>query len=110
ERPEELAVALVQLLDDKSPDIRRGAARLIGAASAKVDLSEVYYPNERSANPKPNSQTGHAPEKSKAGAWLEKRNVQKRLKSLSANDADPGVRAAAQRSLEQLARLQEKKP
>jgi len=121
-RPDELAAALLQLLDSKSPLVRRGAARLIGAAFVKVNppqpgksgddfsrqaLSYLYHDTK---SPKTGDETGRRAEKSKAGVCLEKLNVRDRLAKLSADDMDPAVRRAARDALGQLALVQKKKP
>jgi hypothetical protein len=41
DRPDELAAALVTLLDHKSPAMRRGAADLVGASARKVDIKRA---------------------------------------------------------------------
>jgi hypothetical protein len=45
-RPDDLAAALVELMKNKSPIIRRGAARLVGTAVRKTKLAEHGKPGE----------------------------------------------------------------
>lgn len=101
DRPSDLAPALVNLLGDPSPKIRRGAARLIGAASQKVQfeertgkesLEELKNPKKKLAPPSP----------SKAMPHFEKLKAEARLLELSERDSDPTVRAAARDSLKTL--------
>jgi DNA-binding beta-propeller fold protein YncE len=95
ERPDDLAAALLQLLDHKSPVVRRGAARLIGVTAEKHDAEE----------PKPGSQPKPGPEKSKVAPCLEKRKARERLEKLIDSDPDRDVRAVAGIALVQLSRL-----
>jgi HEAT repeat protein len=89
-RPEALSKALVKLLDDKSPPIRRGAARLIGP---------VYLKN-------PHEET--STEKSACAPHLEKLKAEERLQKLRDGDPDTSVRAAARLTLKQLKRVRQK--
>ena len=120
-RPDELAAALVQLLDHKSPAMRHGAVRLIGVTAAKSDLSNskvgkdyfskvpsYLFPDSESEAPKSGSPPKPRLEKSKVAACLEKRKVRERLEKLSANDPDRQVQGAARFALDRLARLQAK--
>jgi len=120
-RPDDLAAALVQLLDHKSPAMRHGAVRLIGVTAVKSDLSNAkvgkgylskvqsyLFPEPESEAPKPGSPPKPRLEKSKVAACLEKRQVRERLEKLSANDPDRQVQGAARFALDRLARLQVK--
>jgi hypothetical protein len=121
-RPDELADALLQLLDNTSPLIRRGAARLIGAAVMKVNLSEpgksenasllngLSYTFQDPEWLKKHDESHSHSEKSKACISLEKRRVRNRLIKVSASDRDPLVRNAAEAALRRLALVQEKAP
>jgi hypothetical protein len=97
-RQDELAAALLQVLDDKSPLVRRGAVRLIGASVVKTDLSK----------PQSGEIPGRVLEKSNVAPCLEKRKARERLEELSNNDPDSTVREAARWALDRLARLQVK--
>jgi hypothetical protein len=120
QRPEELAKALLQLLEAKSIPLRRGAARLAGAASVKTTLPvpptieeddpatlSFLFPDE----PKSKSRNGKAAplQQSKTGQCLERYGLRARLKKLSDQDPDSTVRRAAQQSLDRLAKIQGKK-
>ena len=97
ERPDELAPALLKLLDDPSPAIRRGAARLIGAATLKpIAIDKI-------ATPSPIRTDGNfdpAKRPSKAAHVLQKLGAEARLRQVVEKDADPSVQAAARRALE----------
>lgn len=114
-RPDELATALVQLLDHPSPRVRYGAARLIGVAAVQSQLkpeddllkrtTSYFYPEseeKQDGQPKPRL------EKSKVAPCLEKLKVRERLEKLSKNDPDEEVQGAALSALARLARLQGK--
>jgi len=118
-RPDELAAALVQLLDHKSPAMRHGAVRLIGVTAVKSDLSNTevgkeylskvpsyLFPDSESGASKPGNPPKPRLEKSKVAACLEKRKVRERLDKLSKNDPDRAVQGAALLALDRLARLQ----
>jgi hypothetical protein len=120
-RPDDLAAALLPLLDHKSPVVRRGAARLIGAAAIKTDLSSpksgsdlmakefsYLFPESESGPPKPGNQPKLRLEESKVAPCLEKRKARERLEKLRDNDLDRAVRQAALSALERLARLRGK--
>jgi hypothetical protein len=120
-RPDELAAALVQLLDHKSSVVRHGAVRLIGATAVKTDppnpksgdvpLSKVpafLFPKSGSGPLQPGSQPKPRLEKSKVAPFLEKRKVRERLQKLSDSDPDRAVQGAALLTLDRFARLQEK--
>jgi len=111
ERPDDLAAALSQILDDKSPTMRRGAADLMGAAARKVEkrrdplaefgtspLESLLPLNDPDRPPK--AKPAPAPEPSKAYARLLERNADARLRDLATKDADESVRLAARRALE----------
>jgi hypothetical protein len=120
-RPDDLAGALVQLLDHKSAAVRHGAVRLIRVTAVKSELSRpkpgedilekarpYLFPDSGSEAPKPGGPPKPRLEKSKVAAYLEQHKVRGRLEKLSENDADRGVRGAALLALERLARLQGK--
>lgn len=109
-RTDELAAALVKLLADESPVLRRGAAGLIGASAVKVEplpqgggLEAILPYIDPPAAPK-----AAAPEKSKVAARLESLGVVAALQKLRADDADRSVRDAARSALERLATVQVK--
>jgi hypothetical protein len=122
-RADELAPALLKLLGDKSPVMRRGAANLIGAAVVKVDLSDPARrpddwlarivsgvgPDNMPRPPKKDAPAEGRAQKSKVAVRLEKLNVEARLRELRDKDPDRGVRDAARHALERLAGVQEKK-
>lgn len=115
-RPDELAGALLQLLDSKSVVMRRGAIRLIGVASMKVNFADVakgefstkvldyLYPDTIETPSKPGGRARI--EKSRAAVSLENGKVRERLEGISENDADATVRGAARRTLARLASIQ----
>jgi hypothetical protein len=120
-RPDDLAVALLQLLDHKSPVVRHGAVRLIRVTAVKSDLAmpksgedfvskvpSYLFPASESGAPKAGSQPAPRLEKSKVGTCLEERKVRERLEKLSRNDPDHAVQGAALLALDRLARLQAK--
>jgi HEAT repeat protein len=112
ERPNELAQVLGDLLEDKSPIIRRGAARLVGITATETVLR---IPDESGTDPlaelekelKEDSQSKRPPRKSKVAAQFEKLKVEERLRRLRDHDADESVREAARTSLQRLASLHE---
>jgi hypothetical protein len=110
-RPDDLAIALLGLLNDKSAAMRRGAAELLGVVARKAEiphaeplgfdwnkspLSLLPYPElkekEEKIPPKPRP--------SEAYARLLARNADAKLRDLAAKDPDETVRAAARRSLD----------
>ena len=105
-RAEDLAAALVKLLGSESPQLRRGAAYLIGASARKIvwptgtamepDWKKFLDPPEKPVQPQ------KPPEKSKAAFQFEKLKVEDRLRELFQNDTDETVRAAAGIALERL--------
>jgi HEAT repeat protein len=105
--PHDLAVALLELTESPSPTIRRGAARIIGASSEKVDLATLY-PHHPSKPAKAPAKPNGPPPPSKAAIELEKMKVRDRLHKLSEKDSDPTVRAAAEQALERFAKIPEK--
>jgi hypothetical protein len=131
-RADELAAVLMKLLKDESALMRRGAANLIGAAAVKVELPSQrdvnpltsprwpdeswvqsilpYVEPEAAAKMKSDSKRKEAPQKSKVALRLEKLGVEAVLRKLRDDDPDRSVRGAARLALEQLARLQEKRP
>jgi len=115
ERPDELAVALLKLLDDKSPAMRRGAVDLMGASARKVDkprrdpwggidpvprslesLLPYLDPGVQASKEKP----APKPEPSKTYASLLARNADAKLRELVTKDPNETVRTAARRALE----------
>jgi HEAT repeat protein len=124
QRPEELASALLKLLEDPSPALRSGAASSIWAASRKVDPPKAdellgdglhskllpFLDPEAVDKPDPKKpKADERPQVSKVGVRLEKSKVKERLKKLSEEDPDDGVRSAARVALERLAKLQDKR-
>jgi hypothetical protein len=117
-RPDDLAAALLALLEHESPVVRRGAARLIPVTAVQSDLfkptpegfaSKVpayLFPESESGVAKAGGQSKPRPEKSKVAACLEKRKVRERLEKLIQHDPDRAVRTAARLALDRLARLQ----
>jgi len=109
-RTDELAAALVKLLADESPVMRRGAAGLIGASAVKVEPPRQGGPFD-SILPyidPPAAPKGAAPEKSKVAARLERLGVVAALQKMQADDTDRTVRDAARSALERLATVQVK--
>ena len=118
-RPDDLADALLKLLDHPSPVVRHGAVRLIGVTAVKTDRSKAMsrddpssnvpsylFPGSESGPPKPGSQPKPRLEKSKVAPCLERRKVRERLEKLRENDQDRAVRGAALLALDRLAQLQ----
>jgi hypothetical protein len=117
QRPDELAAALLQLLDHQSPVVRRGAMRLIGVTAVTpgpskprpkddtLESASAYLFLEPELPPTPGGQPKDRLEKSKVALFLEKCKVRERLKKLSDNDPDRAVRRAALLALDRLARL-----
>lgn len=113
QRPEEFGSALLGLLDDKSPALRRGAAGIIGASVVKIelpddkkgklgadDITRFLPPDNGLSNLFPREPPKKKPlEKSKVALYLEKKKVQERLREMSEKDADASVRAAAKEAL-----------
>ena len=97
ERPDDLAPALVKLLDGPSPDLRRGAVTLIAAAVVKTDLPD--FQAKQPAHPK----VDKPPQPSKTAVRFEALKAEERLHKLSEKDSDPTVRAAARVALERFA-------
>ena len=107
--PHDLAIALLELTESPSPAIRRGAARIIGASSEKVDLA-TRYPQDPSKPAKAPAKPKGPPPPSKAAVELQKMKVRDRLHKLSEKDPDPTVRAAAETALERFAKIPEGAP
>ena len=99
DRPSELAPTLVKLLGDPSPAMRRGAARLIGATSRKIDQKSAAEPSKGRKRTRP-------PEPSSAMPYFQKLNATARLRELAENDDDPTVRNAAAAAMKTLAAVQ----
>jgi len=122
DRPEELAMSLVKLLDHQSANIRRGAARLLGAAAQRVELTQSKVPGQfelmfpylnsgelgkilgpdaaKKEEPRP-------PRPSNAYAKFRELKADRLLRYLSTMDEDLTVRAAANLSLKRFAELPE---
>jgi HEAT repeat len=121
ERPDDLAAALLKLLDDKSAAMRRGAVDLMGASARKVDnrrdllaafdsgksALESLLPYLDPEGMPPKEKPTPAPRPSKAYASLLARNADDRLRDLARKDSDETVRTAAQRALERFAEVPE---
>ncbi len=121
DQPDELAKALLKLLDDKSAAIRRGAADLIGASARKVELKHsdplADFQAGKSAfesfgklidpNYKPPKGQSKTPLPSKAFTRLLEHKAPARLRYVSTMDPDATVRAAARLALKRLAELPE---
>lgn len=120
-RPDELAAALVSLLEHPVPVVRHGAVRLIRVTAVKPDqsllkqgddpLSKVpsyLFPESEAGQPKAGGQPRPRLELSKVAPYLEKLKVRQRLEKLSRSDPDRDVRGAALLGLDRLARLQGK--
>jgi HEAT repeat protein len=90
-RPEELAKSLVKYLEDESPPIRRGAARLVGVE---------YLKN-------PHEEKNH--ERSDCAPYLDKLKAEDRLKKLLESEKDETVRRSVERALERIASVRDKK-
>ncbi len=105
-RADDYAAALMKLLKDASPVMRRGAAQDIGASAAKVDIKDIdpleLAPAKKKAEPKEPLQ------KSKVGIMLEKLKADERLRELRDNDPDESVRNAARTALERWQRVLKK--
>ena len=99
DRPSELASALVKLLGDPTPAMRRGAARLIGAASQKIDQKSGTEPSK-------GRKRTRQPEPSSAVPYFQKLNAMSRLRELAENDIDATVRNAAGAAMKTLAAVQ----
>ncbi|MEX0701094.1 MAG: hypothetical protein WD069_03275 [Planctomycetales bacterium] len=109
ERPDDLAPALLGLLADPSPEMRRGAARLIGASAVKVDLA--LHDGKNSLEPPPvAAKAQQPPQRSNVAVRFEKLKAEDRLRELRDDDPDRTVRAAARMALGQLATVREKGP
>jgi len=108
-RAADLAPALMNLLDSKSPAVRRGAARLIGASAVKVDIAGIKKMDglEPLFDPKP-AGPASPPQPSKAAAHFERLKAADRLRVLEEKDPDLTVRAAATTALARLASVRPK--
>jgi hypothetical protein len=107
-RPDDLAPILLDLLKDPSPRIRRGAARLIGAACVKVDLAagkEKQLPESPEAAKK---QT--PPQRSRTASRFDKLKAEDSLRELRDKDPDATVREAASMALQRMATIREQDP
>jgi HEAT repeat protein len=123
-RPDELAAALLKLLQDKAPLMRRGAANLIGTVAVKVESADprkqspdwVMHILPYVESDSPYKALGTAPkverqmQRSAAAGVLEKLKVRELLSELRDNDPDEMVRDAARIALARLAILDRKKP
>ena len=121
DRPDELAAALLKLLDHKSAAMRRGAADFIGASARKVELKR-FDPLEAFNSKKstfssllpyidPKGEAAKEPEEkplpSKAFARLLERKAVAKLRYAVTMDADISVRAAARLALKHFAEVPE---
>ncbi len=95
-RADDFASALMKLLDDPAPAIRRGAAQDIGASAAKIDRTELDWFFE----PKKRPESKDPPQKSNVAIKLAKLGVEARLRELRDRDPDETVRIAARFALE----------
>jgi hypothetical protein len=123
-RPDELATALLKLLQDKTPLTRRGAANLIGAVALKVELADprkqspdwamhvLPYFESYSTHKTPGSapKVERQTQRSAAAEALEKRKVRDRLSEMRDKDPDEQVRDAARIALTRLVSLDRKMP
>lgn len=128
-RSEELAGALLKLLKEDSALMRRGAARLIGAAAVKVerpvdrgldllgpkgwtDGSSLFpfFDPQVDAPSKKESKPQEAPRPSQVALRLQKLKVEATLRQLQTDDPDRSVRDAARWALDRLASVRAKKP
>jgi hypothetical protein len=121
ERPDELAAALVKLLDHKSAPMRRGAADLIGASAKHTELKRddpkfgINFDNGGFGvlGPYLGSKPTDAKEKldrpmpSKTYPKLMERKAIERLRYISTMDEDLTVREAASLALKRIAELPE---
>jgi hypothetical protein len=121
ERPDELAAALVKLLDHKSPAMRRGAADLVGASARKVDIKGADPANGFDAFKSPFESLlpyvdpeGKLPKEkaepvlpSKAYPHLVERKALAKLRYASTMDTDETVRIASRRALDRFAEVPE---
>lgn len=122
DRPDDLAAALVKLLDDKSAAMRRGAAHLVGASARRVELKQFDPRAPIGSGPNPLEslfpyiepdaklpKVAPAPPvlPSKAYGSLVNRKAVARLRYLATMDTDETVRSAARRSLERFAEIPE---
>jgi hypothetical protein len=107
ERADGLARALLQLLTDRSPLVRRGAARLVGITAVKTAPTDFRWQewldrDKKAVKPRGPSQPSRVAEQ------LRKSNVEKRLRELRDSDPDQAVRRAAATALEQFAGVWQK--
>lgn len=109
DRPDDLAAALLKLLEDKSATMRRGAAELIGISARKVEKQQAGFGESPFESVLPFIDPDHKPPKgkpapaarpSKAYASLLERNADERLRDRAANDSEKTVRTAAQHALD----------
>jgi HEAT repeat protein len=107
-RPDELAPALLKLLESPSPQMRRGAARQIGASAVKVDLADRDGKKGSDVAPAPSGV--EKPQPSNVAGRFEKLKAEDPLRALRDNDPDDTVRAAARVALERLATVRGKGP
>jgi HEAT repeat protein len=107
-RPDDLAPALLKLLESPSSQMRRGAARQIGASAVKVELTGLDGKKEAKVPPEPSK--AEKPEPSNVAGRFEKLKAEDRLRDLRDNDPDDTVRAAARVALERLASVRGKGP
>jgi hypothetical protein len=121
ERPDELAAALVKLLDHKSPAMRSAAADLVGASARRVDIKradpangfnsfkspfESLLPNLDAERKQPKDNVEPVLP-SKAYSHLVERKALSKLRYLSTMDTDETVRFRAKRALERFAEIPE---
>lgn len=119
ERPDDLAAALIKLLDDKSATMRRGAADLIGVSARKVEQKrrDPLAPFDAGNSPfesllpyldpdgkTPKEKPAPAPQPSKAYAGLLERKADDRLRPGREGFGRSGPRGA-RRALERFAEV-----
>lgn len=117
DRPEELAKALLSLLDSKSAPIRREAIDLIGAAARHVDgggglpspfsILLPFLDPDGKFGQEPPKKLAERPMPSKAYSAFQLLKLESRLRSMMTTDSDPAVREAAKQTLNRLAELPE---
>ncbi len=95
-RAADFAPALMKLLNDPSPALRRGAAQDIGATAGRINPAsfEPYLKDGKFPESK------EPPQKSKVALALVKLKAADRLRELRDNDPDETVRLAARAALE----------
>jgi HEAT repeat protein len=115
-RADDFARALLKFLDDPSPQMRRGAASLIGAVVFKINppglksMSDLESLSELLVGgaPKPANQPKGPPQRSNVAVRLEQLKVKERLRNLVKSDPDVNVRADARYALSRFATVEKK--